>query len=195
MLLHQCEQYQLSTHFCALCTNVSHISMVHIPFLHLQVDNNQGPLLNQEEEKEDTLPLPTESLLKRQTATSYLKGQYQASVRQKKANQAKQNRAEQAGEVQGAAVSSQTPFLSGSYHHQPYTQTHLLPQPYSNPQSHHIKSSTLPSTASTDHPKVCFFFHSEHNICTILIDVFKFLNNFNFCVWSSIIHNIALCLI
>lgn len=116
------------------------------------VDNNQGLLLRKE--KEEALSLPAESLLKRQTATTYLRGQYEASVKQKKANRASQNGTEQAEEVKSANLSGQTSFQTKSHHHQPYTQTHLLPQPYSNPQSSHSKSSTLPSTASTDHPKV-----------------------------------------
>ncbi|XP_041812847.1 LIM domain only protein 7b isoform X3 [Chelmon rostratus] len=116
------------------------------------VDNNQGLLLKSE--KEEPLSPPTESSLKRQTATGYLKGQYQASVRQKKAQQAKLNGAEQAEEeVKGAAISSQTSLQTNGYHHQPSTHTQLLPQPYSNLQVHYSKSSTLPSNGTTDHPK------------------------------------------
>ena len=109
-------------------------------------------------EKETSLsPSPIEPLLKRQTATAHLRGQYQASVKQKKANQAKQNGAEQAEVVKGATFSSQTSFQTNG-HHLPSTQTQLLPQPYSAPQARHVKGSILPSDGSTDHPKVsCFF--------------------------------------
>ncbi|XP_073321317.1 LIM domain only protein 7b isoform X2 [Pagrus major] len=116
------------------------------------VDNNQGLLLKSEKEK-SLSPPPIEPLLKRQTATAHLRGQYQASIRQKKANQAKQNGAEQAEEVKGATFSSQTSFQTNGYH-QPSTQTQLLLQPYSAPQARHIKGSSLPSNGSTDHPKV-----------------------------------------
>ncbi|XP_070765202.1 LIM domain only protein 7b [Enoplosus armatus] len=112
------------------------------------VDNNQGVLLKSE--KEESLSPPPESSLKRQTATAHLKGPYQASIGQKKANQAKQNGTEQGEEVK-ATLSSQTSFQTNGYHHQPYTQTQ---QPYSNLPAHHNKSSTLPSNASIDPPKV-----------------------------------------
>ncbi|XP_035508239.1 LIM domain only protein 7b isoform X2 [Morone saxatilis] len=114
------------------------------------VDDNQGLLLKSE--KEESLSTPTESSLKRQTATAHLKGQYQASVRQKKANQAepKQNGTEQREEVKGATLSTQT----NGYHHQSHTQAQLRRQPYSNLQTHHNKSSSLPPNSSIDHPKV-----------------------------------------
>lgn len=151
-------------------------------FAHLQVDNNQGLLLRKE--KEEALSLPAESLLKRQTATTYLRGQYEASVRQKKANRASQNGTEQAEEVKGANLSSQTSFQTKSHHHQPYTQTHLLPQPYSNPQSSHSKSSTLPLSASTDHPKVCYF---NQNAASVQ-GVYVCLLSSNVDEWSGMIH-------
>ncbi|XP_030271174.1 LIM domain only protein 7-like isoform X2 [Sparus aurata] len=116
------------------------------------VDNNQGLLLKSEKETSLSSP-PIEPLLKRQTASAHLRGQYQASIRQKKASQAKQDGAEQAEEVKGATFSSQTSFQTNG-HHQPSTQTQLLPQPYSAPQARHIKGSILPSNGSTDHPKV-----------------------------------------
>uniref|UniRef100_A0A8C4IDX0 LIM domain only protein 7 n=1 Tax=Dicentrarchus labrax TaxID=13489 RepID=A0A8C4IDX0_DICLA len=114
------------------------------------VDDNQGLLLKSE--KEESLSTPTESSLKRQTATAHLKGQYQASVRQQKANQAepKQNGTEQREEVKGATLFTQT----NGYHHQSHTQAQLLRQPYSNLQAHHNKSSSLPPNSSIDHPKV-----------------------------------------
>ncbi|KAG7222349.1 hypothetical protein INR49_016304 [Caranx melampygus] len=105
------------------------------------VDDNQGLLLNSEkEEAVSTKSLP------RTAAAANLRGQYQASIRQKKANQAKLKGAEQKEEGKGASVSSQT----NGYHHQPYTNAQILPQPYSNLQSHHNKSSTLPLT-KVDH--------------------------------------------
>ncbi|XP_035855381.1 LIM domain only protein 7-like isoform X7 [Sander lucioperca] len=107
--------------------------------------DNQGLLLKSEQE--ESLSPTTKSSLKRQTVTD-LKGQ------QKKANQAKQNVTEQGEKVQGASVSRPTAFQTDGYHHQPYTQTQLLPQPYSNLQTHHNKSLTLPSDASIDLPKV-----------------------------------------
>ncbi|GLD47351.1 LIM domain only protein 7-like isoform X1 [Lates japonicus] len=112
------------------------------------VDDNQGLLLNTQ--KEEFPSSPTESFLKRQTATGHLRGQYQASVKQNKANQAKQKGTEQE-EGKGACLSSQTSYqTNGQHHHQPFTQTQLLPQPYSNLQSHHNKSLSLPPT-KVDH--------------------------------------------
>uniref|UniRef100_A0A4W6CF75 PDZ domain-containing protein n=1 Tax=Lates calcarifer TaxID=8187 RepID=A0A4W6CF75_LATCA len=111
------------------------------------VDDNQGLLLNTQ--KEEFPSSPTESFLKRQTATGHLRGQYQASVKQKKANQAKQKGTEQREEGKGACLSSQTSFQTNGQH-QPFTQTQLLPQPYSNLQSHHNKSLSLPPT-KVDH--------------------------------------------
>lgn len=101
----------------------------------LQVDDNQGLLLNSEkEEVVSTRSLP------RTAAAAHLRGQYQASIRQKKANQAKMKGAEQTEEERGAGVSGQT----NGYHHQPGTNAQILPQPCSD-----LQSSTLPST------KVC----------------------------------------
>ncbi|XP_022623614.1 LIM domain only protein 7-like isoform X4 [Seriola dumerili] len=115
-----------------------------LPRLH-NLDDNQGLLLNRE--KEVVLSPPTKSLPR--TAASHLRGQYQASIRQKKTNQAKQNGTDKGEEGKGASLSSQTSFQTNGHHHQPHTQ--LLPQPYSNLQSHlHNKSSTLPST-KVDH--------------------------------------------
>ncbi|XP_044207862.1 LIM domain only protein 7-like isoform X5 [Thunnus albacares] len=124
------------------------------------VDDNQGVLLNSE--KERSLSPPGGSLLKRQIATGHLRGQYQASIRQKKANQAKQNGKQQAEEGKGASLSSQTSFQTNGYYHQPY-QTQLLPQPYLNPQSQQNK--TLTSSASIDLPKVD---HSDMRVSLIL---------------------------
>ncbi|XP_037610238.1 LIM domain only protein 7b isoform X3 [Sebastes umbrosus] len=116
------------------------------------VDDNQGLLMKNE--KEESVSPTTKSSLKRQTATAYLTGQQPASIRLEKADQARQNGTEQREEVKCATLSSQTSFQTNGYHHQPYTHTQLLPQPYSNPQTHHNKSLTLPSNASTDLPKV-----------------------------------------
>ncbi|XP_032380623.1 LIM domain only protein 7 isoform X7 [Etheostoma spectabile] len=97
---------------------------------------------------EELLSPAIKSSLKRPTVTAHQKGQ------QKKANQAKQNATEQGEKVQGVTVSGPTSFQTNGYHHQPYTQTQLLPQPYSNLQTHRNKSLTAPSDASIDLPKV-----------------------------------------
>ncbi|XP_059214285.1 LIM domain only protein 7b [Centropristis striata] len=99
------------------------------------VDNNQGVLLTSE--RGESISPTTKSLLKRQTATAHLTVQHH-------------NGPEQADEVKGGALPRQT----NGYHHQPVTHTPLLPQPYSNLQTHHNKSSTLPSNASVDFSKV-----------------------------------------
>ncbi|XP_054468375.1 LIM domain only protein 7-like isoform X2 [Anoplopoma fimbria] len=109
------------------------------------VDNNEGRLLKNE--KEESFSPSNKSSLKRQTATAHLKGQHQASIRQKEANQAKQNDTE---EVKGATLSSRT----NGYNYQPYTQTKLVLRPQSNLQNSHNKGSTLPSHPSIDLPKV-----------------------------------------
>ncbi|XP_062286580.1 LIM domain only protein 7-like [Scomber scombrus] len=114
------------------------------------VDDKQGVLLNKE--KEACLSPPGRSLLKRQAATGHLRGQYQASIRQKKANQTKQN-CKQGEEGKDASLSSQTVSKTNGFHHQPYTQIQLLPQPYLNIQSQQDKTSTLNCTASIDLPK------------------------------------------
>ncbi|XP_071345409.1 LIM domain only protein 7-like isoform X3 [Trachinotus anak] len=110
------------------------------------VDDNQGLLLKSE--KAEVHSPPTKSLPR--TAANHLRGQYQASIRQKKANQARQNGTEEVEIGKGASVSSQKTSQTNGYHHQPYTNTQLLPQPYSSLQSHHSKSSTPPST-KVDH--------------------------------------------
>ncbi|XP_047437624.1 LIM domain only protein 7b isoform X2 [Mugil cephalus] len=112
------------------------------------VDDNLGVLLNSE--KEDSLCSPTKSSLKRQTATAQLRGQHEASVKQKKGNRARQSGAEQGKEVNGAILSGQTSFQTSGYPHQPSNQSLMLPQPYSNMQSHHNKTFTLPSNTSID---------------------------------------------
>ncbi|XP_029284354.1 LIM domain only protein 7b isoform X2 [Cottoperca gobio] len=117
-----------------------------------KVENNQS--LQLESEKVESISPTTKSSLKRQTATTYLKVQHHASIRPKKAIEAKQNGTEQGEEVKGATLSSQTSFQTNGYHHQTYTQTQLVPQPYSNLQTQHDKSSTLRSNASIDLPKV-----------------------------------------
>nr|XP_046246140.1 LIM domain only protein 7b isoform X10 [Scatophagus argus] len=101
------------------------------------VDNNQGLLLKRE--KDESLSPPTKSSLRRQTATAHL---------------AEQNGIEQAEEVKGATLSNETSFQTNGYHSQPRTQSQLLPQHYANLPAHHSESSTLPSNASSDHPKV-----------------------------------------
>nr|XP_033476620.1 LIM domain only protein 7b isoform X5 [Epinephelus lanceolatus] len=116
------------------------------------VDNNQGVLLKNE--KEESLSPATKSSLKRQTATAHLETPHQASLTHRQAHQVKQNGTEQGEEVKAATLSSQISFQTNGYHHQPYTQNQLLPQPYSNQQTHYNKSSTLPSKASVDLLKV-----------------------------------------
>ncbi|TDH16961.1 hypothetical protein EPR50_G00003500 [Perca flavescens] len=118
--------------------------------------DNQGLLKS---EQEESLSPTTKSSLKRPTVTAHLKGQ------QKKANQAKQTGTKQEEQGQGATVSRPTSFQTDGYHHQPYTQTQLLPQPYSNLQTHHNKSLTLPSDASIDLPKVA---HSDMRVSLAL---------------------------
>ncbi|KAM6950209.1 LOW QUALITY PROTEIN: LIM domain only protein 7-like [Lycodopsis pacificus] len=108
------------------------------------VDKNEGRLLKSE--KEESFSPTTKSSLKRQNATAHLKGQHQASVRQKEANQVKQNGTEQREAVKGVTFSSQTK----GYNYQPRSQTKMVPRPYSNPQTRHNKSSTLPKVDHSD---------------------------------------------
>ncbi|KAM9409885.1 LIM domain only protein 7-like isoform 3-T4 [Pholidichthys leucotaenia] len=110
------------------------------------VDSNRGLLLNCEL---DCSPSPTKSSLKRQTATTHLKGPYQSSVQQKKTSQSMQNAA-QMEEGNGALTTS---FETNGYTHQPSSKTRILPQPHSSP-IQHVKTSALSSNASTDLPKV-----------------------------------------
>ncbi|XP_042349193.1 LIM domain only protein 7b isoform X2 [Plectropomus leopardus] len=116
------------------------------------VDDNQGLLLTSE--KEESVSPTNKSALKRQTATVQLQSPHQASVRQQETGQTKQKASVQLEEVKGATLSGQTSFQTNGYHSQPYTQTQQLPQPYADLQTLHNKSSTLPSNASTDLPKV-----------------------------------------
>lgn len=139
----------------------------HLAFIHLQVDDNQGLLLKSE--NEESLSPPFKFSLKRQTATAHLTGPCQASIRQKKANQAKHVGAEQVEEVKGATLSSQTSLQTNGYHHQPCTQTQLPPQPYSNVQTHPNKSPTIPSNPSIDHPKVCCIIYIQHLYCASVL--------------------------
>ncbi|XP_051800860.1 LIM domain only protein 7-like [Acanthochromis polyacanthus] len=114
------------------------------------VDDNQGVLLNSE--KEDSLS-PTKSSLTRQTATTHLKGQNQASVTLEKVSQAKQNATEQGKEVNSASLPSRAYFHNNGCSHLPSTQ--ILPQPYSNLHtSHRNKNATPPSNTTPDSPKV-----------------------------------------
>ncbi|XP_031702491.1 LIM domain only protein 7b isoform X2 [Anarrhichthys ocellatus] len=108
------------------------------------VDKNEGQLLNSE--KEESFSPTTKSSLKRQNATAHLKGQHQASIAQKEANQVKQNVTEQREAVKGVTFSSQT----NGYNYQPCSQTKMVPRPYSNPQTHRNKSSTLPKVDHSD---------------------------------------------
>ncbi|XP_063737822.1 LIM domain only protein 7b isoform X3 [Eleginops maclovinus] len=115
------------------------------------VEYNQGLLIDSE--KAESISPTTKSSLKRQTATTHLKVQH-VSIGQKKPNQAQQSGTEQMEEeVKGATLSSQT-FQTVGYHHQPYTQTKLVPQPHSNLQTQRNTGSSLPSSANIDLPKV-----------------------------------------
>ncbi|XP_034385234.1 LIM domain only protein 7-like isoform X3 [Cyclopterus lumpus] len=102
------------------------------------VDDNEGRLLKSG--KRESFSPTSKSSLKRQTAMTHLKGQQQASIRQD-ANQAKQNGTVQVEEVKSATFSSQT----DGDNYQPYSQTRLVPRPYSNLQTQRIKGSILPS--------------------------------------------------
>ncbi|XP_061597689.1 LIM domain only protein 7b isoform X2 [Cololabis saira] len=113
----------------------------------LNVDDNQGFLLNSE--KGDSFS-STKPPLKRQMAAAHLRGQYQASVKQKKAFQAKLKGTE---EGNNASLSSQTPLQTTGYPQQPSTPSQILPQPYTKLQSHN-RSLSLSSTASPDISKV-----------------------------------------
>ncbi|KAM8895271.1 uncharacterized protein AB9W97_011486 isoform 3-T3 [Spinachia spinachia] len=111
-------------------------------------EDNEGWRLKSE--KEEPFSPTTKSSLKRQNATAHLTGQHPASIRPKEANQVKQSGTVQKGEVKGATLSSKT----NAYNYQPYSQTKLVPRPYTNAQSHLTKGLTLPSNASNDLPKV-----------------------------------------
>ncbi|XP_037552465.1 LIM domain only protein 7 [Nematolebias whitei] len=88
-------------------------------------------------EKYYSLPESSKSSIKRQTAAANLRDQYQASIRRKKANQARQDSSERRREV-----------------HRSSPQTQTLLQPRSSLQSFHNKSSTLSCKAGTDYSKV-----------------------------------------
>ncbi|XP_047220067.1 LIM domain only protein 7b isoform X3 [Girardinichthys multiradiatus] len=83
---------------------------------------------------EDSQSLSTKPYLKRQNAAAHLRGQYQASVRQKKANQVRQNATRQREEVN--------------------CEPSTLIQPYTKRQSSHNESLALPCNASADLSKV-----------------------------------------
>uniref|UniRef100_UPI003AADDB41 LIM domain only protein 7b isoform X1 n=1 Tax=Centroberyx gerrardi TaxID=166262 RepID=UPI003AADDB41 len=115
------------------------------------VNDNNGLLLNSET---DGSLQPARPTLIRQVATSQIRGQHQASVRQDSGNQeAKQNGEEQREEGKCASSFSLTCQTNG-YHYQPHTQTQLLPQPYSSLQSQHSKSQSVPSNLVIAPPKV-----------------------------------------
>ncbi|XP_075307216.1 LIM domain only protein 7-like isoform X4 [Odontesthes bonariensis] len=105
-----------------------------------KVDDSQGLLLKNE--KEDFLSSSTKQSLKRQTAAAHLRGQYQATVRQSKANQARQNGTDQREDVNGSSFFSQTSFQNNGHSH--------LPQPYSSLQPHQSKSLSFPSNISSE---------------------------------------------
>uniref|UniRef100_A0A3Q2PRK1 LIM domain 7b n=1 Tax=Fundulus heteroclitus TaxID=8078 RepID=A0A3Q2PRK1_FUNHE len=105
------------------------------PFIsqsHSQADDCQSLMFNTQQSH----PSSTKPSLKRQTAAAHLRGQYQASVRQKKANQARQNATGQKEEVNGRRS------------------TQMHPQPYTKQQPCHNKSLALGYNASPDLSKV-----------------------------------------
>ncbi|KAK5604609.1 hypothetical protein CRENBAI_014434 [Crenichthys baileyi] len=97
---------------------------------HYSADGGHTLMLN----TEDSHSLSTKPYLKRQNAAAHLRGQYQASVRQKKANQVRQNATGQREEVNCEPSS--------------------LIQPYTKRQSSHNESLALPCNASGDLSKV-----------------------------------------
>lgn len=120
-------------------------------FCFLQVEDSQDLPLSAE--KNDSHCPPSKLGLKRQTAAAHLRGQYQASIRQKKASQAKQKLAEQRGDANNAAFSSQ-PSLQTTFHPQKaYTQT--LPQPYTSLQYCSSSGSHFPLSGTFAASKVC----------------------------------------
>ncbi|KAG7482339.1 LIM domain only protein 7-like isoform X1 [Solea senegalensis] len=113
------------------------------------VDDNCGLLLNCD--NGESLPSPTKSLLKRQSAASHLRSQYEAWIREKKDNQTKQNGKQQEEEENKVAALSSQAFNTNRDDHHSSIQTQPRPQPNSNFKSnHHYKSSALPST-KVDH--------------------------------------------
>lgn len=121
-----------------------------------QVEDSQGLPLSIE--KNDSHCPPSKLGLKRQTAAAHLRGQYQASVRQKKANQAKQKHAEQREDANNAAFSGMQPSLQTTLHPQKaYTRT--LPQPYTSPQYYSSSDSHFPLSSTFDVFKVCCNIH------------------------------------
>uniref|UniRef100_A0A3P9I0J2 LIM domain 7b n=1 Tax=Oryzias latipes TaxID=8090 RepID=A0A3P9I0J2_ORYLA len=115
----------------------------------LSVEDSQDLPLSAE--KNDSHCPPSKLGLKRQTAAAHLRGQYQASIRQKKAIQAKQKHAEQRGDANNAAFSSQ-PSLQTTFHPQKaYTQT--LPQPYTSLQYYSSSGSHFPLSGTFDASK------------------------------------------
>lgn len=132
-----------------LCNESVMSPWARLVFIHLQVEDNQGLLL--ESEKEESLCPPFKSLLKRQTAAAHLTSTNQASSKQKKVHQAKHNVAEQVEEAKDATLSSQTSF-----------QTNGL-----NLQTHHNKGQPVHSNPITDQPKVrCGIFqHPAFILC------------------------------
>ncbi|RVE74432.1 hypothetical protein OJAV_G00021780 [Oryzias javanicus] len=112
----------------------------------LSLEDSRGLPLSTE--KNDSHCPPSKLGLKRQTAAAHLRGQYQASVRQKKANQAKQKHAEQREDANNA-FSSMQPSLQTTLHSQKaYTRT--LPQPYTSPQYYSSSNSHFPLSPTLD---------------------------------------------
>uniref|UniRef100_A0A1A7WWR8 LIM domain only 7b n=1 Tax=Iconisemion striatum TaxID=60296 RepID=A0A1A7WWR8_9TELE len=105
-------------------------------------DDSRGLLLKSE--KENSPPSSPRVSLKRQTAAANLRGQYQASIRQKKASQARLNGSKQR-EISTVGFSKQTSLQTSILPHQSSTQK--LAQP-TKLQSSNYKNSTFPSTTN-----------------------------------------------
>ncbi|XP_043957431.1 LIM domain only protein 7-like isoform X5 [Gambusia affinis] len=101
--------------------------------LPIQYNADGQSLMSNTEDSHSSFTRPS---LKRQTAAAHLRGQYQASIRQKKANQVTQTATAQKEEVNSQ--------LS----------THIQPQPFAKQQPRHNKSLVLAYNASADLSKV-----------------------------------------
>lgn len=137
-------------HILVLVVQIKHVGLsawARFVSVRLQVDS-QGLLSNVE--KDHSLPASSKSSIKRQTAAAYLRDQYQTSIRQKKANQARQDGSERRRDV-----------------HRSSPQTQTLHQPRSSLQSFHNQSSTLSSKAGTDYSKVCLEHYAPHVISAL----------------------------
>ncbi|XP_028293216.1 LIM domain only protein 7-like isoform X3 [Gouania willdenowi] len=129
-------------------TNQSRVSS--LPRMCNVDDDDQGSFLIGEKVESST----TNSSFKKQTSSNYPHSQHQPSVRQRKANQARQTFARQGKEVNGASYFRSASLQTSSNSHQSFVQNHLMPQPFSSQQLCHSESLSLPSTASSEFHKV-----------------------------------------